>query len=64
MWTSNCKLESKLGKDYLVTEIYKDGVMVKCTYELVENVKVLEQKNIFEFLKKLAEQKLNVLNQL
>lgn len=64
MYTSTVKIESKLGKDYLVTDYYKDGVWVKSTVQSVSAINVLEQKNHFTFLKNLAEQKLNALNKL
>jgi hypothetical protein len=59
MYQATVNKESKLGIDYLVTTIYKDGVVLKCTYEQIKAINVLEQTNNYTLMKSIAEQKLN-----
>lgn len=64
MYTTSVNIQTKFGKKYLVTDYYKDDIWTSSTIQLVDNINVLEQKNNFSFLKKLADQKLNALNKL
>jgi hypothetical protein len=62
MYTCTVKKESLFSVDYIVTTIFKDGVVEKCTYEEVSKINKLQSQNHFILMKSMAEQKLQLLN--
>lgn len=53
--------QSILGIDYIITTIFKDGKVVKCTHESIGDINVVRQTDIYTMLKTISEKKLNLL---
>ncbi len=64
MYSVTVENQSRLGIDYLVTTYFKDGKVVRCSYEIVEGINKQKQINELMLLKSLAEQKLNLLQKI
>jgi hypothetical protein len=61
MYTCTVIKISILGRDYLETTFFKDGVVLDTVRELVDSVKIIEQMNKYTLLKSLSEQKIMAL---
>ena len=64
MYTFRVEKITSFGKDYLVTTTFKDGVIISCVHEWIDNINKAKELSFCNSMKSLMEQKIQALKNL
>jgi hypothetical protein len=64
MYTCTTEIRSILGKSYMETIVFKDGVVVKHCMQAITELNITQERATWEFIKLISERKLQKINQL